>query len=111
LGPCIAFFVSETATLIIWSNKLSRLGFPLRLGKVVWRPLVASACIGVGLWFIRSGALIWLIPATSAALVVYLLILFLFGAFTQHDLRLAKEGLGFFKPFLAKWTGQPAALK
>ena len=111
LGPCIAFFASETATLIIWSNKLNSLGFPLRLGQVVWRPLVASACIGIGLWFIRGGALIWLVPAILAALMVYLVILFLFGAFTQHDLRLAKEGLGFFKPFLAKWTGQPATLK
>lgn len=111
LGPCIAFFASEAATLIIWANKLTRLGFPLGLGKVVWRPLVACTCIGVALYFIKGLALVWLVPATLLALVVYLLILLLFGTFTQSDLRLAKEGLGFMKPFLAKWTGQTAALK
>jgi O-antigen/teichoic acid export membrane protein len=111
LGPCIAFFASEAVTLIIWANKLNRLGFPLRLGKVLWRPLLACAGIGVGLWFIREGNLVWLVPAIFAALVVYLLILLLLGAFTQQDLRLAREGLGFFKPFLTKWTGQPAASK
>jgi O-antigen/teichoic acid export membrane protein len=111
LGPCIAFFASEAATLIIWSNKLSQLGFSIGLAKIVWRPTLASACIGAGLYFIKDAAVIWLIPAILVALVVYLLILLLLGVFTASDLRLAKEGLGFVKPFLAKWTGQAPALK
>jgi O-antigen/teichoic acid export membrane protein len=111
LGPCIAFFASEVVTLVIWANKLSRLGFSLGIGKMVWRPLVASCCIGIGLYFIKDAALIWLVPATLLALVIYLLILLLFGMFTESDLKLAKEGLGFAKPFLAKWTGHPAAIK
>jgi O-antigen/teichoic acid export membrane protein len=111
LGPCIAFFASETVTLIIWANKLSRLGFSLGIVKMVWRPLVASCCIGIALYFIKDAALIWLVPAALLGLVVYLLILLLFGMFTESDLKLAKEGLGFAKPFLAKWTGHPAALK
>jgi len=111
LGPCIAFFASEVVTLVIWANKLSRLGFSLGIGKMVWRPLVASCCIGIGLYFIKDAALIWLVPATLLALVIYLLILLLFGMFTESDLKLAKEGLGFAKPFLAKWTGHPAAVK
>jgi outer membrane protein TolC len=78
----------------------------------IWRPLVASTCIiGVALYLIKGVALIWLVPATLLALVVYLLILLLLGMFTESDLRLAKEGLGFVKPFLAKWIGQAAPLK
>jgi O-antigen/teichoic acid export membrane protein len=111
MGPCIAFFASETLMLIIWADKLSRLGFPLRLVKVIWRPLLASCCIGVALTFIKGVSLLWLVPATLLALVVYLLILLMLGAFSNSDLKLAKEGLGFLKPFLAKWSGQPATLE
>jgi O-antigen/teichoic acid export membrane protein len=111
LGPCIAFFASEALTLVIWANKLTRLGFSLGLLGIVWRPLAASCCIGAVLYFIKGASLIWLVPATCVALVVYLLILLLLGMFSADDLKLAREGLGFFRPFLAKWTGQPAALK
>jgi O-antigen/teichoic acid export membrane protein len=111
LGPCLAFFLSETVMLIIWASKLTRLGFPLGLFNIVWRPLLASGGIGVGLYFLKGASLLWLVPATGAALLLYPLILLLFGAFTASDLRLAKEGLGFFKPFLAKWSRQPVALK
>ena len=111
LGPCIAFFVSEAATLIIWWNKLSQLGFSIGFAKIVWRPTLASACISTTIYFIQGAAVIWLIPATLLAMVVYILILLLLGVFTPSDLRLAKEGLGFVKPFLAKWTGQAPALK
>jgi O-antigen/teichoic acid export membrane protein len=111
MGPCIAFFASETVMLIIWSEKLSRLGFPIGLLKVTWRPLLASGCIGIALHFIQGVSLLWLIPATLLGLVVYLLILVLLGTFSNSDLKLAKEGLSFLQPFLAKWSGQPATLK
>jgi O-antigen/teichoic acid export membrane protein len=111
LGPCIAFFVSELVMLIIWAGKLARLGFPLGLLKVTWRPLVASCCIGIALHFIKGTSLLWLVPATCFALVVYLLILVLLRTFSDSDLKLAKEGLSFLQPFLAKWSGQPATLK
>jgi O-antigen/teichoic acid export membrane protein len=111
LGPCIAFFVSELVMLIIWAGKLSRLGFPLGLLKVTWRPLVASCCIGIALHFIQGASLLWLVPATCFSLVVYLLILVLLRTFSDSDLKLAKEGLSFLQPFLAKWSGQPATLK
>ena len=97
--------------LFIWAGKLNRLGFPLGLFKVVWRPVVASTCIGIALFFIRGASLFWVIPATGVALIVYLLLLLVLGAFSDSDLKLAKEGLGFLQPFLAKWSGQPATLK
>jgi len=37
--------------------------------------------------------------------------LLVLGAFSNSDLKLAKEGLGFLQPFLAKWSGQPAPSK
>ncbi|MBV8215635.1 MAG: flippase [Verrucomicrobia bacterium] len=111
LGPCIAFFASETAMFSICAGKLSRIGFPLGLVGVAWRPLLASACIGGGLYFIKGASLFWVIPATFAALAIYLLILFLLRAFTDSDLRLVREGLGFFKPFLARWTSHAVAMK
>jgi O-antigen/teichoic acid export membrane protein len=111
MGPCIAFFASETVMLIVWSDKLHRLGFPLGLVKVVWKPLVASGCIGVALYFVKGLSLLWLVPVTLLALLVYVGILLLLRAFSESDLKLAREGLGFLRPFLAKWSGQPATSK
>lgn len=107
MGPCIAFLSSETLMLIIWSGKLNRLGFPLSLVGVVWRPLAASLCIGVGLYFVKGLSILWLVPVSLAAFLIYLLILLLLGTFSKSDLKLAKEGLGFLEPFLAKWSRQP----
>jgi O-antigen/teichoic acid export membrane protein len=111
LGPCIAFFASETMMLIIWARKLTRLGFPLGLLKMVWRPLLACCWIGGALYFIKDLSLFWLVPSTFVALLIYALNLFLLGAFSDSDLRLAKEGLNFLQPFLAKYSGQPATPK
>jgi O-antigen/teichoic acid export membrane protein len=111
LGPCLAFFLSETALLIIWVSKLTRLGYPIALLKIVWRPLLACGGIGVALYFLKGASLLWLLPATAGGLVIYLLILFLLGAFSGSDLQLAREGLAFARPFLAKWSRQPATPK
>jgi hypothetical protein len=93
--------------LIIWSGKLNRLGFPLSLVGVVWRPLAASLSIGVGLYFVKGLWILWLVPVSLVAFLIYLLILLLLGTFSKSDLKLAKEGLGFLEPFLAKWSRQP----
>jgi O-antigen/teichoic acid export membrane protein len=111
LGPCLAFFASETVMVIVCIAKLDRLGLPLALTQIVWRPLLACVCIGVGLFLIRNASILWLVPAAAGGLVLYFVMLFLLGAFSASDLRLAKEGLGFLKPFLAKWSGQPVVLK
>jgi O-antigen/teichoic acid export membrane protein len=111
MGPCIAFFASEAVMLVVWAGKLERLGFSLGLFKLVWRPLLASCCIGGALYFIKSASLFWLVPAAVLALVIYLVILLGLGAFSSSDLKLAREGLGFLQPFLAKWSGQPATPK
>ena len=111
LGPCLAFFASETLMLLICANKLTRLGFPIGLVQIVWRPLLASACIGGVLYFIRGASFLWVIPAISVALIIYLLILFLLRAFTESDLRLAREGLGFLKPLIARWSRQAVPVK
>src|SRR4029077_5821957 len=68
LGPCIAFFASETVMLILWSDKLHRLGFPLGLVNLLWKPLVASCCIVVALYFVNGLSLLWLVPATLLGL-------------------------------------------
>ncbi len=111
MGPCIAFFASETVILIVWANKLAKLGFSLGLAKILWRPLFASCCIGGALYLIKNASLLWLVPAILSSLLIYVLILLVLGAFSSSDLKLAKEGLGFLQPFLAKWSGQPATPK
>lgn len=106
LGPCIAFFLSEALILVIRANWLTGLGFPLAMGKAIWRPTVASCSMGAALYFLKGLPVIWLAPVIFLGLVAYLLVLVVLGTFTAADLRLAKEGFGFFGPFLAKWTKQ-----
>ena len=106
LGPCIAFFLSEALILVVRANWLTEIGFPLAMGKAIWRPTVASCCMGVALYFFKESPVIWLAPLVLLGLLAYLLVLVVLGTFTAADLRLAKEGLGFMGPLLAKWTKQ-----
>jgi O-antigen/teichoic acid export membrane protein len=108
LGPCLAFLISELLLVIVWMAKLARMGFPLALLEICWRPLLASCCIGGTLFFAKHQSLGWLIPSTVVATLFYPYAVFKLGAFSVSDLRLMKEGIGFLRPLVAKWS-QPVS--
>jgi O-antigen/teichoic acid export membrane protein len=106
-GPCIAFLVSEAITVAIWIYGLWCRGIGVNIAKILWRPLLASLCMGAVLFLFRNRSWLFLAPGVLASAFIYGAALFELGAFSDADLRLIREGLGFVRPFLAKWLAQP----
>ena len=107
VGPCVAFFISEVVLLALMVGWLARCGFTLPLIETSWRPLAAAGCMMLALWPCRGCPVAQAAPAGLAALAVYGLALWKLGTFSADEVELAREGGGFLKPFLAKWTRQP----
>ena len=107
VAPCMAFFAGETLLLFLMLAWLARRGFPLPFLQTGWKPLVAAICMLLVLLPCRSFSILLAIPAAIGSLVVYCFMLWRLNAFSPDEVRLAREGLAFLKPFLAKWSGQP----
>jgi O-antigen/teichoic acid export membrane protein len=108
LGPCLAFLISELLLVIVWMGKLARVGFQLPFLQIFWRPLLASCCMGGMLFSAKHQSLGWVILSIVVATLFYPYAIFKLGAFSASDLRLMKEGIGFFRPLVAKWS-QPVS--
>ncbi len=107
IGPCVAFFAGEIVMLVVVMSKLWRLGFPLDLPRFAWRPLVASIAMGLILHLCHGHSPWLLAPTALVAGIVYLVLILKLGVFSPADLALAREGMGFLKPLLARWSNPP----
>jgi hypothetical protein len=101
LGPCIAFLVAESITTGVWIWKLARLNLPLEITTVLWRSLLACVLMGTLLYLAKPYSLLIFIPAALLSTVVYLIAILKLNILSPKDMALAREGLGFLKPFLA----------
>jgi len=107
LGPSLAFLIAEIALLAVAVNRLWNLGFPLALGRMLWRPILASTALAAILHLSRGHSHAWFFLAAVAGALAYVALIFKLGTFSREELALAREGLGFLKPLIAKWTKQP----
>jgi len=107
VGPCVAFFVSEVLLLGLMVGWLARCGFVLPLVQMSWKPLVAAGLMLLVVWPCRDCPAALALPAGLGALVVYGLALWKLGTLSVDEVELAREGSGFIKPFLEKWSRQP----
>ncbi len=101
LGPCIAFLVAESITTSVWVWKLARLNLSLNIVSVLWRALLACVLMGTLLYLAKPYSLLIFIPAALLSTVVYLIAILKLNILSPKDQALAREGLGFLKPFLA----------
>ena len=99
VGPCVAFFASEVILLAVMTVRLSWCGFRLPLVPVVWKPLTAAAAMSLALLPFLHAGIPAMLASMVAALAVYGVVLLKIGVFSAEELKLAKEGLGFMKPF------------
>jgi O-antigen/teichoic acid export membrane protein len=107
IGPSLAFLGGEIVILAIMMARLRYVGYPLAIFDVAWRPLVASAVMGLILVVTRGESLIWSLPSVVVACAVYVALIFKLGTFSADELEAAREGLRFVKPLLARWSNQP----
>jgi O-antigen/teichoic acid export membrane protein len=100
LGPCLAMIISETTLAGLWIAKLSQIGYPVHLVKLLWRPIAGSLAMGGVLYVFQTKSLMLLTPVALVATVVYFAVVLMLGAFTSEELGLVKEGLGFARAFV-----------
>ena len=104
VGPSIAFVCGETVVVGLWIFQISKLGYPARLGSLMWRPLAAGAAMAMVLYGVRESPLLWQIGGASLSLLVYGLGLFLLRTFSGEEIQQAREGIAFVSPFVASWA-------
>jgi PST family polysaccharide transporter len=107
VGPCIAFFVSEVLLLFAMTFQLFRTGFPLPLLEVLVKPSAAAVVMTLALLPFIHASLLGVFAGATVAMAVYAAALWKLGVFSPEELGIAREGLAFMKPFLAKWSKHP----
>jgi len=107
VGPSLAFLAGEIAILAIMAARLRHIGHPFALFEIAWRPLVASAAMGLILLATRGNSPVSSLLAVIVACAVYVALIFKLGTFSADELELAREGMGFVKPLIARWSNQP----
>jgi len=106
-GPCIAFLLSEILTVVLSVQRLWGQDIKLDLWGLLWRPVVASACMALILFPFSHTSWSLLVPATLTSTIVYVVALVSLGAISSMDRVLIREGAGFLRPFLARFAMQP----
>ncbi len=104
VGPSIAFVCAETVIVGIWIYQLSKLGYPAKFGRLIWRPLVAGAAMGFVLYAVREAPVVWQIAGAALSLVVYALTVLALRTFSGPEIQQAREGIAFVSPFVASWA-------
>jgi len=102
----MAFIAAETLNVLLWTQKLSRMGFASRFLPVLWRSLLASLLMGAILYLARQQSLLIFAPAAVLAMLVYVIAVVKLRILSPKDIELAREGAGFLKPFLASRAKQ-----
>jgi O-antigen/teichoic acid export membrane protein len=105
-GPCLSLIASEGVMVAMWVGKVWRLGYPLPLGDILWRPCVAGALMGAIVYFVKGGSLLSLAPFALASTAIYFAAIVKLGAFSKAELAQAREGLNFVRPLVAGWSRQ-----
>jgi hypothetical protein len=62
--------------------------------------------MGIILFVTRGNSLIWSLPWVVVAGAVYVTLIFKLGTFSTDELDQARDGLGFVKPLLARWSNK-----
>jgi O-antigen/teichoic acid export membrane protein len=106
VAPCLSLAVSESALVAMWIGSMWRLGFPVPLGKLLWRPIVASVLTAPLVCAFHPHSLFLLAPAMLPAIAVYVVALFMLGTFSTDDIRVFRESIDFVRPLVYSWSRQ-----
>jgi peptidoglycan biosynthesis protein MviN/MurJ (putative lipid II flippase) len=95
IGGCMVAVVSEIIAFAMLAYFLDRKGHPLRITDFLVKPVLAGLVMAAVLFPARHLPLLQALPVAAAAGVAYLGALFLLRTFSNDELRLMREGLGF----------------
>lgn len=104
VGPAIAFVCAETLIVAAWIVQLARLGYPIKLGEVFVRPILAGACMAAILYAASEAPLFWQLGAALLSSIVYVAALLAMRTFSPEEVQQAREGVSFVSPFIESWS-------
>jgi O-antigen/teichoic acid export membrane protein len=95
MGACVVAVFSEIGAFAILTYFLKRKGHPLRMADFLVKPILAGLLMAAMLLPARQLTLLPALSVAAVAGIVYLAALFLLGTFSNQELRLMRDGLGF----------------
>jgi O-antigen/teichoic acid export membrane protein len=95
IGACIVAVFSEIAAFAILTYFLKRKGYALHIIDFLVKPILAGLLMAAMLLPARQLTLLPALPVGAVAGIVYLGALFLLGTFSNQELHLMRDGLGF----------------
>lgn len=105
LAPCLSLIISETLLVTVWILRMSYRHFPADFVGIAWRPGVAGALMFGIMYVVAPDTVSLLIPVALLGGCVYVAVIVLLGVFSDDELWMLREGLGFFKQVLVKGRG------
>jgi O-antigen/teichoic acid export membrane protein len=102
IGGCMVAVFSEIGAFAILVYFLKRKGYALRMSDFLVKPALAGLLMAAILFPARQLTLISALPVAMAAGIAYLGALFLLRTFSNDELRLMREGLGFISVYFRR---------
>jgi len=91
VGAAVTTVLSEIVLFVPFYYSVRKHITALPFVDLFWRPIVASAVMGVVVWLMRGASLLVIVPA---AVIVYAAMLLALGAVTKEDWELVKSVRG-----------------
>jgi O-antigen/teichoic acid export membrane protein len=95
IGACVVAVFSEIGAFAILTYFLKRKGYALRMTDFLVKPILAGLLMAAVLLPARQLTLLPALPVAAVAGILYLGALFLLGTFSNEELHLMRDGLGF----------------
>jgi O-antigen/teichoic acid export membrane protein len=102
IGGCMVAVFSEIGAFAILTYFLKRKGHPLRMADFLVKPVLAGLLMAAILFPTRQLPLLEALPVAAAAGIAYLGALFLLRTFSNDELHIMREGLGFVSVYFRK---------
>jgi hypothetical protein len=106
MGACVVAVFSEIGAFAILTYFLKRKGHPLRMTDFLVKPILAGLLMAAMLLPARQLTLLPALSVATVAGIVYLCALFLLGTFSNQELRLMRDGLGFISFYFRRSSHQ-----
>jgi O-antigen/teichoic acid export membrane protein len=95
IGACVVAVFSEIGAFVILTYFLKRKGYALRMTDFLVKPILAGLLMAAILLPVQHLMLLPALAVAAVAGIVYLGALFLLGTFSNEELHLMRDGLGF----------------
>jgi hypothetical protein len=93
IGSAIITLINGVLVILASWSATSRYGFPLKVLRILWKPLVASVIMGTAIYAIDSASGAGLAILIMLGIFIYIISIIIIKGLAKDDLNLIKEAL------------------